>query len=168
MLLRMSEKSRREYLEIKRKRYRLLRGKKAKGQILSEVEEMTGYSRKQIIRLMRETREAKSKKRDKRGRPEKLKASDIEVIKEIWLKSEQPCGKRLKAVLEDWLPYYEEEKGKMEPFQRAVSEGLCKRGENIVYITSGLKVPMFPKEEVEFTSNQTPIGIGFSPFFNHV
>ncbi len=118
MLLRMSEKSRREYLEIKRKRYRLLRGKKAKGQILSEVEEMTGYSRKQIIRLMRETREAKSKKRDKRGRPEKLKASDIEVIKEIWLKSEQPCGKRLKAVLEDWLPYYEEEKGKMEPIQR--------------------------------------------------
>jgi hypothetical protein len=33
------------------------------------------------------------------------------VIREIWLASEQPCGKRLKAALPIWLPYYEQRKG---------------------------------------------------------
>ncbi len=38
-----------EYVKLKAKRYRLLRGKKAKGQILNEVVETTGNDRKHAI-----------------------------------------------------------------------------------------------------------------------
>jgi hypothetical protein len=34
-------------------------------------------------------------------------------LKEIWLAAEQPCGKRLKAALALWLPYYEVERGSL-------------------------------------------------------
>jgi hypothetical protein len=33
------------------------------------------------------------------------------VIRAIWLSAEQPCGKRLKAALELWLPHYEKRHG---------------------------------------------------------
>ena len=48
----MSGGATKEYVELKAKRYRLLRGKKAKGQILNEVVETTGYYRKHAIRLL--------------------------------------------------------------------------------------------------------------------
>ena len=37
--------------------------------------------------------------------------AEREVIKTIWLAAEQPCGKRLKAALEVWLPHYEKRRG---------------------------------------------------------
>jgi hypothetical protein len=40
------------------------------------------------------------------------------VIKAIWLAAEQPCGKRLKAALGLWLPYYEKRQGSLEPALR--------------------------------------------------
>ena len=52
MSLNMSMEATKEYVELKAKRYRLLRGKKAKGQILNEVVETTGYDRKHAIRLL--------------------------------------------------------------------------------------------------------------------
>ena len=50
MSLNMRAKARNEYLQLKKKRYQLLSGKKAKGKILSEVQETVGYSRKHLIR----------------------------------------------------------------------------------------------------------------------
>ena len=49
MSLNMSMEARKEYVELKAKRYRLLRGKKAKGQILNEVVEKTGYNSKHVL-----------------------------------------------------------------------------------------------------------------------
>lgn len=37
-----------------------------------------------------------------------------EVIKAIWLRAEQPCGKRLKAALPLWLPFYEKRHGQLD------------------------------------------------------
>jgi hypothetical protein len=40
-------------------------------------------------------------------------------LKAIWLASEQPCSKRLKATLPLWLPFYQEEHGPLaEPVQK--------------------------------------------------
>jgi hypothetical protein len=36
------------------------------------------------------------------------------VLKVIWLAAEQPCGKRLKAAVPLWIPYYEREHGSVE------------------------------------------------------
>ena len=36
------------------------------------------------------------------------------MIKAIWLSAEQPCGKRLKAALPLWLPFYEKRHGQLE------------------------------------------------------
>jgi hypothetical protein len=74
-------RSYKEYVKLKAKRYRLLRRKKAKGQILNEVVETTGYDRKHAIRLL---------PRRRLGRPRKLTPEDIFVIKEIWKASKQP------------------------------------------------------------------------------
>ena len=35
----------------------------------------------------------------------------VVVIKPIWLSSEQPCGKRLKELLQLWLPHFERREG---------------------------------------------------------
>ncbi len=50
MCLHMSAKARNEYIQLKKKRYRLLSGEKPKNQILNETQETTGYSRKHLIR----------------------------------------------------------------------------------------------------------------------
>lgn len=36
------------------------------------------------------------------------------MLKAIWLADEQPCGKRLKAAVPLWLPYYEREQGALD------------------------------------------------------
>ncbi len=45
---------------------------------------------------------------------EDLRWAEREVIKAIWLSAEQPCGKRLKAALPLWLPFYEKRHGQLE------------------------------------------------------
>jgi hypothetical protein len=40
-------------------------------------------------------------------------------MKTIWLAAEQPCGKRLKAALELWLPHYEKREGALAPALRS-------------------------------------------------
>lgn len=104
MCLHMSAKARNEYIQLKKKRYRLLSGKKAKSQILNEAQETTGYSRKHLIRMFSSSRKVSTGSPS--GRPRKLSESEIIIVKDIWLASEQPCGKRLKPLLAEWLPFY--------------------------------------------------------------
>lgn len=104
MPLNMSKIATCEYIFQMRRRYQLLRGKKAKGQILNEIVEITGYDRKQAIRLMNQ-RAQPYRKRKQGGRPPLLDKQDIETIKNIWFASQQPCGKRLHALLPTWLPW---------------------------------------------------------------
>ena len=104
MCLHMSAKARNEYIQLKKKRYRLLSGKKPKSQILNEAQETTGYSRKHLIRMFSSSRRVSTGSPS--GRPRKLSESEIIIVKDIWLASEQPCGKRLKPLLAEWLPFY--------------------------------------------------------------
>jgi hypothetical protein len=47
----------------------------------------------------------------RKGRPPRYGPGVVEVLWRIWKVAEQPCGKRLKALLPGWLPHYEAEHG---------------------------------------------------------
>ena len=92
----MSAKSRKEVLEQARQRYGK-RGREGRSRLLDEVCELCGYER--------------SDGRKRGGSQAIYGVAQREVIKAIWLAAEQPCGKRLKAALEVWLPHYEKRRG---------------------------------------------------------
>jgi hypothetical protein len=83
-------KATKEYVELKAKRYRLLRVKKTKGQILTEVVKTTGYGRKHVIRLLGSYTSRKHKNGRRPGRTRKLAFEDIFLIKEIRQTSNAP------------------------------------------------------------------------------
>ena len=80
--------------------------RKGKSQILNEFCETSGMHRKHVIRLLTKTPLGW---RDKpAGRKKHYNPDDIvPPLKAIWLATDQMCGKRLKAALPLWLPYYE-------------------------------------------------------------
>jgi hypothetical protein len=97
----MSLKSRREYLERIRGRYERA-GREHKSKILDEFCANCGYHRKHSLRLLN----SKAGQLKKRAGPKPMYGEALESLKAIWLASDQPCSKRLKAVLAEWLPYY--------------------------------------------------------------
>jgi len=50
--------------------------------------------------------------------PERLYEIIEPVVQYIWLRSEQPCGKRLVPILRQWLPFYELRQGRLNGRQR--------------------------------------------------
>ena len=101
MSLKMSKQAIIELLNSNELKYRKAHSRKAKGELLKQPMELTGYkSSKSIIRYYSRIR--KRKRVEKRGRLPKLQLNDIELIKTIWLKSDQPCGKRLHPMLPTW------------------------------------------------------------------
>lgn len=91
------------YLTRLRIRY-FQNGRKVKSQILDEFCATAGIHRKHAIRIL--TRKAigvrKVGGRHKTYDPSQL----IGPLKRIWLATDQMCGKRLKAAIPLWLPYY--------------------------------------------------------------
>ena len=75
----MSAKARNEYVQLKKKRYQLLSGKKAKGKILSDVQETVGYSRKHLIRKFSSLRRIHTNSQP--GRPKKLSEGEILLLR---------------------------------------------------------------------------------------
>ena len=71
------------------------------------------YDRKYAIKLLSSSLAVGSGK----GHPgPERRYDEIEpVVQYIWLKAEQPCGKRLVSILRQWLPYYER---RFEPLSR--------------------------------------------------
>lgn len=108
----MSRNTRDEYLEKMRERYTRMSGKQARSRLLDEFCEVSGHERKYATKLLRRTRR-KDPKNITRGRPAKYGRAEKSVIRLIWKACEQPCGKRLKAALPDWLPFYEKRGGKL-------------------------------------------------------
>ena len=105
MSLKMSKQATIELLISNAAKYRKAHSRKAKGKLLKQLMEPTVYkSSKSIIRYYSSTR--KRKRVEKRGRQPKLRPCDIELIKLIWFKSDQPCGKRLHPMLPTWLQAY--------------------------------------------------------------
>ena len=106
----MSQNSKREVLLKMRERY-VGRGREGRSKLIQEVCELCGYDRKHAIKLLNGKLPIAGGCQ-RRGGPRRCYGEpETAVLKSIWLAAEQPCGKRLKAALELWLPYYESEHG---------------------------------------------------------
>ena len=110
----MNATSRREVLKQARPRYGG-RGKAGRSRLLDEICVLCGYERKYASKLLRGSRPIAGESGKCRGGSQRIYAAkEREVIKAIWLSAEQPCGKRLKAALPLWLPFYEKRHGQLE------------------------------------------------------
>lgn len=94
-------------------------GREGRSKLIDEVCEMCGYERKHAIKVLGGKLPVAGADRASRGDP-RCRYGDAErhVLKVIWMASDQPCGKRLKALVELWLPHYEAERGKLEAGHR--------------------------------------------------
>lgn len=103
----MSNGSKNEYLAKIKPRYQKA-SKLQKEKILDEFCTICGYNRKYAIRKLNTKLPFKnSYEYHKRGPKRKYDHPDIEkVLKRIWIKTNLPCSKRLKVILQIWLPYY--------------------------------------------------------------
>lgn len=111
----MSPEEKRAYLSAIGRRYKRADRKK-KSKILDEFCAVCHYHRKYAIRLLHKQ---PKKRPGKPGRKSKY-ASDqlLDILKRIWLATDQMCSKRLKAALPEWLPYYDQEYGQMDDESR--------------------------------------------------
>ena len=83
--------------------------------MLDEICVLCGYERKYASKLLGGRRPIAGESGKCRGGSQRIYAAkEREVIKTIWLSAEQPCGKRLKAALPLWLPFYEKRHGQLE------------------------------------------------------
>lgn len=111
----MSPRSKREYLDAIYVRFKRA-SKHEKTIILNEFCQTCGYHRKHAIRLLNKYKRFIKIKSKKRGKPSMYNAQHIlEPLKHIWLASNLPCSKRLKAILPLWLPSYAQEFGYLMP-----------------------------------------------------
>jgi hypothetical protein len=93
-----------EYLEQMRRRYRKARTRAEKTKLLDEICATCGYHRKHAVRALRRRRSAATAPRKPRGPKRAYHGKELlRPLKIIWLQSNQPCSKRLKALLPLWL-----------------------------------------------------------------
>lgn len=98
----MSEKSIEEYTAKMRGRYARLTGRKARGRLLGEFVEVTGWERKYANKVLLGLKRRRGR-RGKRGAPKKYAGTATSAaLKTCWLAMEQPCGKRMKDMLPLW------------------------------------------------------------------
>lgn len=107
----MSHQAKEEYLESSRVRYPG-RSRAGKSAMIDEVSDTLGWDRKHTIKALN-GKVSLGKKAKKRGSKPTYTEAEKTVIVEIWKRSEQPCGKRLKTTLPLWLPSYEKRHGKL-------------------------------------------------------
>lgn len=102
----MGIRSKREYLEKIRKRYKNADFKK-KSIILDEFCLICGYERKYAIRLLNK----RLKKQRKRSgpKPKYSKKKILPVLKNLWLAMDQICSKKMVSAIPEWLPFYEKQ-----------------------------------------------------------
>lgn len=84
--------------------------------LIDQAVELMGYHRKAAIRaLNRKPRPEMSAPRLKTGRPREY-CSDtlLPPLKAVWFAANQPCGCRLKAMLPEWIPAYEEDHRRLD------------------------------------------------------
>lgn len=103
----MVQQSKKDYLAAIWGRYHRV-GRRAKGRILDEFARVCRYSRKHAIALLNRPR----KRPRKRPGPKPVYGSEVQqVLKALWLATDQLCSKRLKAAIPIWLPFYEQRHG---------------------------------------------------------
>jgi hypothetical protein len=79
--------------------------------MLDEGCRLFGVHRKSLIRALARPARRRS---NRCGRKRRYGAELLGPLKRIWLAAEQPCAKRLKALLGQWLPFYERHYGALE------------------------------------------------------
>jgi len=100
----MSLETRREVMIKLRARYRGA-GFKYRVKLIDQAVQLFGYHRKSAIRFLGA---APRVPRPRPGRPCKYDwEAMLPALKAIWLCGQQPCGKRLAAMMPDWIPGYE-------------------------------------------------------------
>ena len=111
----MSSKLKKEYLEAIVKRDKEV-PKAQKQIILNEFCEATHYHRKHAIRLLRGFKRFTQPQPKRRGTKPIYDSTELlKAFKKIWLAANQPCSKRLKALLPLWLPSYGKTFGELSP-----------------------------------------------------
>jgi len=85
--------------------------KKEKGIMLDEYCSTSGHSRKHAIKTIRNASRCKMKSQNKTknraGRKPIYQCPELsKALKNIWLATDQMCGKRLKSAISGWLPHY--------------------------------------------------------------
>jgi hypothetical protein len=100
----MSLETRREVMAKLRARYQNA-GFKYRVKLIDEAVQLFDYHRKSAIRFLGAAPRAS---RPRPGRPCKYESSAmLPALKAIWLCGQQPCGKRLVAMMPDWVAGYE-------------------------------------------------------------
>ena len=102
----MNRQEKQAYYEAIRNRYKKS-SRQEQGHILDEFCAVCGYQRKYAIRKLGQTLKTMAKQRPGRISVYSQTAI-IEVIRTIWLTTDQMCGKRLVAAIPEWLPHYEQ------------------------------------------------------------
>lgn len=117
----MSENSIEEYTAKMRERYARLPGRKARGRLLDEFVEVTGWERKHANKVLLGLKRRQGS-RGKRGAPKDYDAATSEALKTCWLAMDQPCGKRMKDMLPVWSRHLDcslEIRGQLEKISAA-------------------------------------------------
>lgn len=102
----MSEKSIIEYTTRMRERYARMTGRRARGVMLDEYTEVTGFERKHANRVLLGIKR-KNGRVGKRGAPKRYGQEVLQALKVCWFAMEQPCGKRMRDMLPLWVNYLE-------------------------------------------------------------
>lgn len=103
----MSQTTRNEVLRKLRRRY-LRAGRQHKRKLLDQAQELLGYHRKAAIRALRATPTERgphlANGRPVSYEPERL----LPYLRPIWRAADYACGRRLVAMLPEWIPAYEQ------------------------------------------------------------
>ena len=103
----MSKTTKEQVLKRLRKFYEKA-GPNYKRKLLDQAVELLGYHRKAAIRALRCKKDSRKVSTAVIGRPQEYDPDKLlPVIKPIWMASFQPCGRRLQALLPEWVPAYE-------------------------------------------------------------
>jgi len=111
----MSLEQRRAYLEEIKKRYKNS-NRQGKARILDEFCSVCNYNRKYAIRILK--KRVKKRRQHPGQKPRYDSKNLLNHLKAIWFASDQMCSKKLKVVIRDWLPHYEEEQGLLDDLIR--------------------------------------------------
>lgn len=101
----MSDQTRSEVMLKLRLRYRN-GGLKYRAKLIDQAVHLFGYHRKSAIRALGAPGRLRTAPRSGRPRVYDWTAM-LPALKAIWLSGQQPCGKRLVAMMPDWIPGYE-------------------------------------------------------------
>ncbi len=111
----MSKEATREYVVMMRKRYGVMKAKRAKGRVLDEFCEVTGRERKHAIKVLRSKQEPM-----RRAGRKATYSGAVHALKQIWLLFGQPCSKLLHPVMASYIASYERQQGELAAAQRSL------------------------------------------------